>query len=436
MLRGSFVSRPASRRISTGAVVAAFALMLGACSSSAPAEPTTTQQVDSTTTSSIAPSTTAAPTTTSTTTTTLPITADPEKLLTAVNETMAAQTTFLVAGTIDLDEVLEDSAETFSNSSFRGGQDAAGNHWIDAHIAFAAENFEKSFDIESREVDGVTYDQEADSGDWEVEEPTSEFRAIDAALDGEIVLADTTAEESESGYRITGTVPADPSVEIVILDVRASDLALQRITVRTEEPRDEFDGLIGAGDTTVFQTEVWEISDYGADVATVAAPTEGLSTTSAVTMNGPFSIQIPNDWEEATPREKAEIGLADADVWATADGILFMIRVEDLDESGFGAITLDEYVSATIAFAISEDAQLAEPEKTTTVQALPSVILTGTADETSLVPFTRFFYLHDETIGLSITVVGPKASFEEVDELVMFLLNTFLVDDPPLVPNG
>jgi hypothetical protein len=428
-------SPPASRTVPTVVVIAALALVLGACTSTEPIAPSTTdQQVDPTTTSPPAATTTATPPTTSATTTTLPATANPEKLLAEVNEVMAAQGAFLFDGTFELSENFGDSEETFSTVLFRGGQDAERNRWIDARIVFTAAEFQGSFDIESREVDGVTYGQEADSGDWNIEEPDGEFLAIEAVLEGEIILDNVSAEESDLGYQITGTVPADPSIETVILDVGALDLALERVAVRTEEPRDEYDGLIGTGDTTVFETEIWEIHDYGTDVASIAPPTELLSTTSAVLSDTLFSLQIPNDWVEATTREKAEMGLAGGDAWVTDEGLLLMVIIEDLEELGFGTIALEEYVTATIALAFSDEAQLDDPVDTTTVQALPAVMLTGTADETSLLPFTRFIFLHEGTIGVNISVVGPKASFEEARGLRNFILNTFLVDDPPLVP--
>lgn len=355
-------------------------------------------------------------------------------MLAQVNEVMAAQGTFLVHGTIELAENFADSEETFSTAFFRGGQDSDRNHWVDVQILFETDTFDGVLDIESREVDGVTYDQDAGSGDWEAEEPDGEFRAIDAVLDGEIVLANTTAEVIDGHYEITGTVPEDPDVEIVILTVRVSNLALERVVIRTEKPRDEFAGLIGDGDAPIFETEVWEIHDYGADVASVVPPPEGLSTTAAELLHPLFSFQLPEGWQEATRREKAEIGLADADVWVTDDDLLVIVLIEDLEDAGFGAITLEEYVSVTIAFAIPEEAVVDDPIATTTVQALPSVLLTGTADETSLLPFTRFFYLHEGTIGVNFTVVGPKESHEEATDLFAFVLNTFLVDDPPLNP--
>jgi len=415
-------------------LVAVVAVVAASCNSAEPVSTTTTPEASSTTTSSMAPTTTAAPTPTSTTTTTLPPEADPDVLLAQVNEVMAAQGTFLVHGTIELAENFGDVEEVFSIASFRGGQDTDRNHWVDARILFDTEGFEGTLDIESREVDGVSYEQDAGSGDWEIDEPDDEFRAIDAVLDGEIVLADTTATAMDGSYEITGKVPADPAIEIVILTVRASNLDLERVVVRTEKPRDEFTDLIGAGDSTVFETETWEITGYGADVAVVKAPAEGLSTASAELLNPLFSFQLPSDWVEATAREKAEFGLAGADVWATTEGLLLMVIIEDLEDAGFGAITLDEYVTATIAFAIADEAVLDDPVATTTVQALPAVTLTGTADETTLLPFARFFYLHEGTLGVNITVVGPRESFEDASALTEFMLNTFLVDEPPLSP--
>ena len=62
------------------------------------------------------------------------------------------------------------------------------------------------------------------------------------------------------------------------------------------------------------------------------------------------------------------------------------------------------------------------------------VIGTGATDETGLLPFVRLFYLHDGTIGFNLTIVGPALAFENDLELIAFVVNTFILELPPLNP--
>ena len=356
----------------------------------------------------------------------------PDALLAAVNEVMAEQETFLVHGTFQLAEKLGDSEEIFSSALFRGGQDPEGGHWLDLDIRFDTDSLQGRFESETRELAGVTYDQDPATGLWEIDEPDDEFDTIDAVLNGEIVLADTISEEIDGGYVITGTVPADPLVEIVTLRVRKADFALERVVIRTEKPREDYEALIGPGDSAVIAIETWRLADYGAEIVDVLAPTDGLVTTSTEFADGLMSLQIPNDWEKASLAELAELGLVGADAWASPDGLILMVLVEDLADLGFGSVTLEEYVDLTISFVISEESIISERVDSTSVQALPVTFLTGSADGTDLLPFSRFFYVHDESIALNITVLAPREIYAENADLVGFLINTLLVNDPPL----
>jgi hypothetical protein len=351
-------------------------------------------------------------------------------LLAAVNDVIAAQGSFLLTGEIGLFENFGDSEESFGTIFFRGGQDAERNHWLDAEIRYIAALFEGTFEIESRQVNGVEYEQNALRGDWEIEDPDGEFRVIDTVLDGEIVLAGTTAIEVDGGYEISGTVPADPNIEIVIMQVRASDLALEGLVIRTMEPREEYEGLIGAGDAPVFQNERWTFSDYGIEVALVAAPTANLST-SPVSVDL-FSLQVPNHWTQLTPQEIVDAELDASGAWVTDEGMLMMALVEDLVEAGFGETTLVNYVNFIVGNALPPETAIDEILEVVTIQGLPAVIITGATDETGLLPFVRLFYLHEGTLGFNLTIVGPALAFENDLELIAFVVNTFLVGFPPV----
>lgn len=418
-------------------MVVAGALLVASCTSSEPAKTTTTTAAATTTTTqppTATTTTTVAPTTTSTTTTTLPGTDDPDALLAAVNDVIAAQGSFLLTGTIELAENFGDSEEHFGAILFRGGQDAERNHWLDAEIRYFAALFQGAFEIESREVNGVEYEQNALRGDWEIEESDGEFRVIDAVLDGEIVLAGTTAFEVDGSYELSGTVPADPDVEMVIMQVRASDLALESLRIRTMKPRADYDGLIAAGDAPVFQSELWTFTDYGIEVALVAAPTAVLSTSPV--SDDLFSLQVPNHWTPLTPQEIVNAELDASGAWVTDEGMLMMALVEDLVEAGFGETTLENYVNFIVGNALPPETAIDEILEVVTIQGLPAVIITGATDETGLLPFVRLFYLHEGTIGFNLTIVGPALAFENDLELIAFVVNTFILERPPLFPES
>ena len=431
-LEGS-MSTTTSRSIVVG-MLATIALLVASCTSSEPAETTTTTQAVATTTT-LPPSTTSttvAPTTTSTTTTTLPGPHDPDALLAAVNEVMAAQRSFLLASEVGVAENFGDSEETFATTFLRGGQDAERNHWLDAEINFGAALFEGTFEAESRQVNGVEYEQDLQSGDWEIEEPDGEFEILDAVFGGDLVLANTTALEVDGSYELSGTVPADPTIEILTLEVRISDLALESVRIRTMESREGFEGIIGEGDAPVYTNERWTLSDYGIDVALVQAPTEGLSTSPA--SDGLFSIQVPNHWTPLTVQEIENAELVANDAWVTDEGLLMMVLVEDLIEAGFGETTLENYVNFIVANALPPETAIDAIVETATIQGLPSVIVSGATDETGLLPFVRLFYLHEGTIGFNLTIVGPALAFENDLELIAFVVNAFILDLPPLNP--
>jgi hypothetical protein len=425
------VSKSSIASRSTFAVMlVAVALLAASCTSSEPVETTTTAQVVTTTTTP--PPTTTSTTVAPTTTSTLPNADDPDALLSAVNEVMAAQPSFLVAGEVGLFENFGDSEETFGLTFFRGGQDAERNHWIDAEISFGAALFEGTFEAESRDVNGVEFEQDLQSGDWEIEEPDGEFGLLDTVFAGELVMADITAFEVDGSYELRGTVPADPTVETVVMQVRTSDLALESVRIRTLESRDDFVALIGEGDTPVYTNERWTLSDYGIDVALVQAPTAGLSTSRA--SDGLFSLQVPNHWTSLTVQEIEDAELVANDAWVTDEGLLMMVLVEDLIEAGFGETTLENYVNFIVANALPAETAIDEILEVATIQGLPSVIITGATDETGLLPFVRLFYLHDGTIGFNLTIVGPALAFENDLELIVFVMNTFILELPPLNP--
>ncbi len=345
---------------------------------------------------------------------------------------MAAQRSFLLVGEVGVAENFVDTEETFATTFLRGGQDPERNHWIDAEIRFGGALFQGTFEGESRDVNGVEYEQDLQSGDWEIDEPDGEFEILDAVLGGDLVMADTVAVEADGSYELSGTVPADPNIESLILQVRISDLAIESVRIRTMESRDDFVSIIGEGDAPVFKSEVWTLSDYGIDMALVQPPPEGLSTSPV--SDGLFSLQAPNHWEASTAQEIVDAELAASAAWVSEEGTLMMVVVEDLIEVGFGETTLENYVNFIITNALPAETAIDEIVSIATIQGLPAAIVIGATDETGLLPFVRFFYLHEGTIGFNLTIVGPALAFESDIELFEFVINTFILDVPPLNP--
>ena len=407
-------------------VAVAIALVVAACSSnSEPASPDTsvasTTQATTTTTTQ-ATTTTEAPTTT---TTEAPVTVDPDALLGSVNDAMADQESFLGIGSLSMTDADDDATE-YVNAELRGGQSSPDNSWIVSIMDVASGDFAGSLQWELREVNAVRYEQNPVSGEWRIDEDPSSNPVRDT-LNGALTLADTTADEIPGGYRITGTYPGDPTVELVELEVSADDLLVRRLVTRARDPRADAAAIIPEGDSDIITTNAWNFDDYGIDIAPTFAPPQGTATAITRFSGGTFAIQIPTEWTEASTEEVIASGTGVDRIWSSDDGIVMPVITDDLIEKGIGTTTLEDYVDIITTGALA-DAVIDDTIMTVNGQGEPIAILRGTSDETGQVRFVRLITVRDGTIAFNVTIVGDTDVYGENRDAILFLLNSLLIN--------
>jgi len=243
---------------------------------------------------------------------------------------------------------------------------------------------------------------------------------------GTLTIGDPRAEETPGGYLISGTYPADPTVELVTITVGQDDLLVRSIETRTLRPRSELAGLVPEGDGDVSRTNRWNFGEFGIELAPTFAPPKDTPTSITRINGGAFQIQIPVAWNEATVEEMANAGLTVDRAWGSEGQIVLMVITDDLVEAGVGSKTLGEYVELLTSSAL-EDSVVEDTIVTVNVQGKPITIIKGTTDDSGDISFLRLVSLPDPTAAYNVTVVGPKAAFESNIDAILFVLNTFLI---------
>ncbi|MFV2000859.1 MAG: hypothetical protein ACC654_10900 [Acidimicrobiia bacterium] len=410
------------KRVSRGMILAvATALLAAACTSGS--SDTTTPE--STTTTAAPTTTTQAPPTTQATTTTEPsAAADPETLLADVNAAMASQESFLGQGTLTMTDATDEAIEHV-RAALRGGQPSPDNSWIVSIMDVTGGELAGSLQWEIREVDGVQYEQSPIGGGWEIDDDVSKNPVRDT-LNGDLALADLTAEDLEDGYIITGTYPKDETIEFVSIEVGVDDLLVRSLTSVARQDRSEFAGLVPEGDADIISIVQWEFGDYGIELAPTFEPP--VATPTAITRfeSGTYQLQIPTAWIEATPQEIADAELDVDRLWSVGEDLLLLVVTDDLIGLGIGTMTLEEYIDFILAEILVEEF-IDETIFTVNGQGEDIAIIIGaTSPEEN--PFMRLVSLRDEAIAFNVTVVGLQDAFDENIDATVFMLNSFLIN--------
>ncbi|GMR02919.1 MAG: hypothetical protein BMS9Abin20_1273 [Acidimicrobiia bacterium] len=410
------------KRASRGYVLAvAAALVVAACTS----ETTTTTPDSSTSTTAAASTTTqAAPTTQATTTTEASAAADPEALLEAVNAAMASEGSFLGEGTLKMMDA-DDEATVNVNAELRGGESSADSSWILSIMDIASGAFAGSLQWEIREVDGVQFEQNPVSGEWEIDEDRSD-NPVEDILHGRLTLADTSAEDLPDGFLITGTYPKDETIEFVSIEVGADDLLVRSLTSVARDVRSEFAALVPRGTADIISITMWYFGDYGIDIAAALAPPEATPTAITRFEGGTFQLQIPTAWTEVSQEEMAASELEADRAWALDDGLLLLVTTDDLIELGIGTTTTEDYIDILLVDVLSEEF-VDEPIVTINRQGEEIGLISGSTslDEN---PFMRLVALREGTIAFNATVVGVQDAFDENIDTIEFILNSLLIN--------
>lgn len=400
------------------AVLLTVVVVAAACSS----ESETPDAVASTSTTATIPTTTS-----STTTTQPPVTADPDVLLRSVNEAMASQSSFLAVGSFTVTDA-DDGATEHMTAVLRGGQSSADNSWVVQVMDVASGDLAGILQLEVREIDGVRYVQSPLSGEWKIVDD-SDSNPIRDTLNGALSLSDTSADEIAGGYLISGTYPGDPTIELVELEVSADDLLVSRLTIVKRGPRSDMVGIVPEGTSDIVTTRIWNFGNYGIDAAPPLAPPDATATSITRFDSGLFQLQIPTEWSEASAEEISDAGLGVDRAWLSGDGIRLTVVTDDLVEMGIGTAPLEGYVDIIVSEVLA-DSVVDDTVLTVNVQGIDVAVLTGSADESGEVHFMRLISVRDDTIAFNATIVGRVADFEANEDVILFVLNSFLVNTP------
>ena len=264
------------RRVLT--IITSLALAASACgggsdepeATQAPAAPQTpvpaptTTSPPPTTTAAPAPTTAAPPATTTTTAVPLP---DGQELLMMTNEAMAQMPEFLGTGRGVVKEAIDapDSAALVTQLAVGGGP-AGGDFWQLTLVNFNTPSLQDSFLVQQRTVDGVDYDQDPETGAWEIDTVTDPD-PVEDVFAGRLELSDIIVQTGPGGYTLIGSYPADDNVDTVVLEVLADSGLLLSVTVFSHAPRREFAGLVPLdGDDLIVNQQI-DVTTYAVEIA-------------------------------------------------------------------------------------------------------------------------------------------------------------------------
>ena len=400
--------------------------VLGSSAPSSSVRPPTTTADTASTSVSRSPTTTLDPTTTTlgpTTTTEPDPTDDPQALLAAVNQAMATATGLLADTELSVSESAA-AGQVLLAARATIGESVPGNSWLRGTMSISSPAFTGEIELDTREIDGVSYSRDALTGAWSVDDP-GDRDGTDAAFEGALQLDGVTAEESDSGYVIRGTFAGGPAVEHVELVVDPRTLHITQVQVSSTPPRSEYSGLIPADGGELLETGRTSVRDYGIDVATAVPPPEGVSTVRWTSGTHPFELQIPADWTPASPAELAA-DMPDASAAFSNDDLVLVVVEEDLEEAGIGEASLTDYTRFFEANMTEPDVTVRDIRLAPTLQAGESAVM-ALSDSADFIRVEQFMFLHDGSTGLRATIVGPRLRMQEAEALIAFIFNSFLV---------
>lgn len=140
----------------------------------------------------------------------------------------------------------------------------------------------------------------------------------------------------------------------------------------------------------------------------------------------PFAIQYPAQWVEQPKQEGQGSTLVS---YIGDNNAEFGILKEDWTGTGFGELTLEEYVDLVI-FNLSQfaDVEITLREQMVNAQGFQVEIIEYTAGP-GIFKSSQLIYVHKGTIGLNVTYFAPRAKHQELEPVIDFSFNTFQVTE-------
>jgi hypothetical protein len=346
-----------------------------------------------------------------------------------MNTAMAQMPEFLGTGLGTVKESEDDpDADAVLTQFAVGGGPAGGDFWQLTMLEFNVPSLEQSYFTQDRVVDGVAYSQDVDTGVWEIVED-ADPNPVEEAFAGRLDLADIVVERTSTGWTLTGTYPADPTVDLVSVDLDGVNGRLLRVAMQSRLPRSEFAGLVGSGPDLVLAQRV-DVTTYALDVGPITAPPVGTATVLIPDPEAPFLVSIPADWEQFPIEELDASGFTDGYIGPRGIGLLVLL--EDL--TGTGITNLGGYADAVQTNALV-DFNITYSDSINTLQGGFAWLISGT-DPTDGAAFRRLLYVTPDGIAVNLTFVqglDPETgllteAWDESQGLIDFMLNSFMVD--------
>jgi hypothetical protein len=135
----------------------------------------------------------------------------------------------------------------------------------------------------------------------------------------------------------------------------------------------------------------------------------------------PFSVQYPAEWR----RLPANAALGITAQFADPVTGLLIISMDDLTALGEAELSLEEYADLVIETLVGAGNTITSRSTVTTADGFTAerLELRTLGDVAEAV---RLVYIHDGTIGISVTVAAPSAQFDESEDLLEYILSTFV----------
>ena len=205
-----------------------------------------------------------------------PAVADPDALVQRVNAAMNAVQSVHFEGEMSVRESQESEAALLS-AEFEGNAIPGGDSRMVMNLKLDLGGFAGRFTFEARDVGGVSYTQDPFTNQWQIEEGGSSLSAnivapgVVEVLSLEDITVVLDALDGLEVFRVTGSVPDDPEVDVMVLWVGIDDLLVRRAFLSGRAPVSEFGGLVPAEAGQVFMSFTMTYSRYGEPVA-IEAP--------------------------------------------------------------------------------------------------------------------------------------------------------------------